>query len=101
MYLCLPNKSAITFAHRFVLLGDKVDPAFAGKLKNSIKEILKEVLVTEMKMNQIELDFILEFILSAVIGIMSYWFKQDKIIPAEELVKLINNLMENGIMSVK
>jgi AcrR family transcriptional regulator len=49
----------------FVLLGDKGDPAFAGKLKNSIKEILNEVLVTEVKMNQIELDFTLEFILSA------------------------------------
>ena len=83
----------------FVLLGDEGDPAFAGKLKNSIKEMLMETLVTETKIDILELDFILEFILSAMIGIMSYWFKQNKVLPAEELVRLINDLMENGIMS--
>lgn len=83
----------------FVLLGDNGDPAFAGKLKDSIKDMLKETLGTKVKVDPIELDFILEFILSAMIGTMSYWFKKNKIIPAHELLEIINSIMEKGVMS--
>lgn len=81
-----------------VLLGDKGDPAFASKLKNSTKPIIRQAFIDKYYINPIEFDFILEFILSAMIGIMSYWFKQDKIMPAERLVSLIYDLMENGVM---
>lgn len=83
-----------------VLLGDNGDPAFAGKLKNSIKPILQENLSGEVKVNDIELDFILEYVLSAMIGIMSYWFKEDKVLAGEKLISLINKLMQNGISSI-
>lgn len=82
-----------------VLLGDKGDPAFATKLKNALKEMLTEALILEMKIDPIELDFTLEFILSAMIATMSHWFKKDKIIPIEQLIKLINNIMGNSIIS--
>lgn len=81
-----------------VLLGDKGDPAFASKLKNSTKSIIMQSFLAKHDINPIEFDFILEFTLSAMIGIMSYWFKQGKIMPAEDLVALIYDLMENGVM---
>lgn len=81
-----------------VLLGDKGDPAFASKLKNSTKPVIKQAFLERYDINPIEFDFILEFILSAMIGIMSYWFRKDKILPAEELVSLMHDLMENGVM---
>jgi hypothetical protein len=34
-----------------------------------------------------------------MIGIMSYWFRQNKVLPAEKLVALIYELMENGVMN--
>ncbi len=81
-----------------VLLGDKGDPAFASKLKNSTKPTLKQVLSESCDLDPVELDFILEYVLSAMIGIMSYWFRQDKVLPAEDLVALMHDLMENGVM---
>ena len=81
-----------------VLLGDKGDPAFATRLKNAIKEAVKEALSSGVEMDLIELDYILEFVLSAMIGIMNYWFKQDVKISSQELATLIKELMENGII---
>ena len=83
-----------------VLLGDNGDPAFASKLKKSIKPMLKEALFTEVKINDIEFDFILEYILSSMISIMSYWFKNNKALSAEKLIFLINDIMENGISTL-
>lgn len=81
-----------------VLLGDNGDPAFASKLKNSTKPILKQAFSEKYDVNPIEFDFILEYVLSAMIGIMSYWFRQEKVLTAEDLVALIQDLMENGVM---
>jgi AcrR family transcriptional regulator len=81
-----------------VLLGDNGDPAFASKLKNSTKPVIRQAFLEKYNMNPIEFDFILEFVLSAMIGIMSYWFRQDKILPADDLISLVYDLMENGVM---
>lgn len=82
-----------------VLLGDNGDPSFASKLKNAIKPLLKKALTSQVKLNDIEFDFILEYILSSMISLMSYWFKNDKILPVEKLIFLMNEIMENGVIS--
>lgn len=83
-----------------VLLSDNGDPSFASKLKNSIKPLLKEALITKVNINEIEFDFMLEYILSSMISIMSYWYKTDKILSSERLVYLIKDIMENGISTI-
>lgn len=83
-----------------VLLGDNGDPAFASKLKNSIKPMLKETLVTKVKLNDVEFDFILEYILSSMISVMSYWLKNNKILSAEKLISLMNDIMEDGVITL-
>lgn len=83
-----------------VILGDNGDAAFASKLKNSIKPMLRETLKGQVKVGETELDFILEYILSAMIGIMSYWFKQDKALPGEKLISIMTEIMENGVISI-
>jgi AcrR family transcriptional regulator len=83
-----------------VLLGDNGDAAFASKLKNSIKPMLQETLKCHVKVSETELDFILEYILSAMIGIMSYWFKQDKALPGKKLISLMAEMTENGVISI-
>jgi hypothetical protein len=35
-----------------------------------------------------------------MIGIMSYWFKQDKILPGENLISLMTTMMENGVINI-
>lgn len=81
-----------------VLLGDDGDPAFASKLKNSIKPMIKQAFSKDYAENDIEFDFIVEYVLSASIGIMSYWFRQNKALPAEDLISLMYDVMENGVM---
>lgn len=95
MFMTLYEKNSKYYS---VLLGDKGDPAFASKLKNSTKPVLKQAFLEKSNINPIEFDFILEFVLSSMIGIMSYWFREDKVLSAEELVSLIYDLMENGVM---
>lgn len=81
-----------------VLLGEKGDPAFASKLKNSIKPIIMQVFVDKPDVDLQELDFILEYTLSAMIGIMSYWFEHTDVFSNEKLHDLIYRLMEQGVM---
>jgi len=81
-----------------VLLGDGGDPAFASKLKNSIKPMIMKELAKEPVADQTELDYILEYTLSAMIGIMSYWFRQPDKLPNVKLHELVNKLMEQGVM---
>lgn len=81
-----------------VLLGDNGDPAFASKLKNSIKPTIMKVFPDKSKVDQMELDYIMEYTLSAMIGIMSYWFKQTDAISSDKLLELIYRLMEQGVM---
>ncbi len=79
-----------------VLLGEKGDPAFAGKIKNGIKEKLKEQLEESGEQN-IELDYRLEYFLSAIIGILTYWFKNDENISKEKLLQLIYDMNQSSI----
>lgn len=82
-----------------VLLGEKGDPAFAAKLKSRIKQSLL-ALFTNDHTDSAELDYALEYILSAMIGIMCYWFSQNQRIPKEQLIALIHRLNEHGISGV-
>ncbi|QNO16685.1 TetR/AcrR family transcriptional regulator C-terminal domain-containing protein [Alkalicella caledoniensis] len=81
-----------------VLLGDKGDPAFARKLKNSIKPTIMKVLEDKPDIDLREIDYILEYTLTAMIGIMSYWFIKEKTLSRESLFSLMHRLMEDGIM---
>jgi len=82
-----------------VLLGDNGDPAFASKIKSTIKPLIMKAISEKVDRNDIELDFILEYILSAMIGILSYWFRMNKVLPAEDLIALMYKLMDNELMN--
>lgn len=82
-----------------VLFGDNGDPAFASKIKSSIKPLIMKAICKKIDRNDIEIDFILEYILSAMIGILSYWFRMDKVLPAENLIALMYELMDNKVMN--
>lgn len=81
-----------------VLLGEKGDPAFASKLKNTVKPILMGELTHNTSIDNTRIDYVLEYILTAMIGMMSYWFSQKNPIPKEELYDLIKKLMEEGVL---
>ncbi len=69
----------------FVLLGSNGYPRFALKLKECIKQSLK-LHFNDQVNDLIKPDYVLEYVLSAMIGIMSYWFNQNKNISKETLI---------------
>lgn len=81
-----------------VLLGDNGDPAFQSKMKSRIKPMLMQSLSEKLDLQPDELDYTLEFLLSAMLGILSYWYRQERPLPPEKLVPLINGLCQNEIL---
>jgi AcrR family transcriptional regulator len=75
-----------------VLLGDNGDPAFAGKIKNGIKAKLMSQ-IADSNQDNLEIDYALEYMLSAMIGILTYWFKNGENLAKEDLVRLMYELM--------
>jgi AcrR family transcriptional regulator len=81
-----------------VLLGDNGDSSFQSKIKNSVKEMIKKKLVLQGIIDNYELDFTLEYMLSGMIGVLSYWFRLETIPPRDKLLELMYKLMHNGVM---
>ncbi|MHB1153484.1 MAG: TetR/AcrR family transcriptional regulator [Eubacteriales bacterium] len=80
-----------------VLLGENGDPVFAVKLKKVVKPMLAKAFRTKINADESEFDYIIEFYLSAMIGIMSYWYKRGESSSLEELLNLIREITEHGI----
>ncbi len=81
-----------------VLLGDHGDPAFQGRVKASMKPMIKATLVARGAKDDFELDYTLEYALSAMIGILSYWFNQENPPSIEKLMELLTDLSSEGVM---
>jgi AcrR family transcriptional regulator len=83
-----------------VLLGDHGDPSFQRKMKESFKPMIKAKLLAQGAPEGFELDYSLEYALSAMIGILDYWFRQGQTPEIEKLMVLIGQLSTDGIMNV-
>lgn len=77
-----------------VLLGNHGDPSFAGKIKSGIKAKIVEQLGAEIK-DIPEIDYTLEYMLSAMIGILTYWFLNEENMEKEKLIRLMYTLMNS------
>jgi AcrR family transcriptional regulator len=82
-----------------VLLGENGDPAFAGRLKRAVKPLIGEAFLDKC-VDPLEADYLLEIMLSAMIGILSYWFEQNKSLSAERLIALVYDFMNGKMMEM-
>jgi len=104
------NTNSPTFIHSFMelfqgkfkyynhLLGDNGDPAFQRKLKNSLKSSIIGALEIKGNIDLVEIDFMLEYILSGMIGILIYIFQQTPNLPEEKIVSLQYTLMQGDMV---
>lgn len=81
-----------------VLLGSRGDPSFATKLKASVKPMILGPIADSGSYSHTEAEYVAEFILSSMIGVLSYWFQNKQTLPAEQLVGLMSGLMNHGVM---
>lgn len=83
-----------------VLFGDNGDPSFQTIFKNHIKTILQKHLNEVGIAKKFEIDFALEYTLSAMIGVLTYWFRLDTPPPSNKLFELMNELIHNRLMRI-
>jgi len=79
------------------LLGPNGDPRFVHKMKAFVKNTLLELLKKENIPVVENMDYILEYITSAQLGIISYWMvEKDMDIPVSEIGAMIKEITNHG-----
>jgi len=79
-----------------VLLGNNGDPHFIFKIKTIIKKTIVELFRQENIPMVPHQEYVMEFMASAQIGLISYWLQRDLELPIEELAALIKQLLLHG-----
>ena len=73
-----------------VLLGERGDPAFTFRLKDSLKPLWREYVIGERAARpEAEIDLLLEYTLAGTLFMISQWLSQDDPIPARQLAHLV------------
>lgn len=86
------------FKYYDVLLGDQGDPSFQRKLIDCIKAAIAGTRQLPATIAAVELDYMLEYILSGMIGIMRYYFHSRPRGSQAEMVSIIYRLMSFDMM---
>lgn len=81
------------------LLGDNGDPAFQRKLKNSLKTSITKALEIKTNIDLVEIDIMLEYILSGMIGILIYMSQQNPNLLEEKILSLQYILMQGDMVN--
>lgn len=81
------------------LLGDNGDPAFQRKLKHSLKSSIIMALKNKEEIDLEEIEFMLEYILSGMIGILIYIFQQKPNLSKEKIISLQYTLMQGDMVN--
>jgi AcrR family transcriptional regulator len=81
------------------LLGDNGDPAFQRKLKDSLKSSIIRALKDRENVDLVEIDLMLEYILSGMIGILIYLFQQEPNLSEEKIISLQYALMQGDMLN--
>jgi hypothetical protein len=79
-----------------ILLGANGDPNFIHKIKTILKKTLRELLKKEQIPEADNMEYVMEFISSAMIGIISHWLSNDMSLPIDQLGEMIKKIMNHG-----
>lgn len=79
-----------------VLLGDHGDPSFLTKMKISVRPILKEGLLLKGAKDDFMLDALIEYNISAMLGLFNLWFTYENKPSMEEFVEFIFKIRNKG-----
>jgi AcrR family transcriptional regulator len=86
------------FYYYEVLLGDRGDPAFQRQLKDSVKSAVLQALAQKENINRVEIDLLLEYVLSGLIGILIYAFQNRPDLPKEEVVAMLYGSLRDDLV---
>ncbi len=83
-----------------VLLGPEGDPSFVHELKIRTREILMEYLNGSDINEPEKIQFIIEYHMSAIIGVFQLWVERGSTLDQIELEKLIEDISQDGVISI-
>jgi len=78
------------------LLGANGDPSFIFKMKTILKKTLRELLQKEKIPPYDNMEYVMEYIASAQIGIIAFWLQNNMELPVSELAELIKKITLHG-----
>jgi AcrR family transcriptional regulator len=79
-----------------ILLGTNGDPNFIHKIKTIMKKTLREMLNNEQIPEIPNMEYIMEFVASAQIGIISHWLANNMALPVSDLGEMIKGIILHG-----
>lgn len=80
------------------LLSDRGDPNFANKLKNCTRPVFKKSIPEVYQQNKC-FDLTIEFVLSSMISVITYWANHTSEITSKELMDHLHELYVHGVPS--
>lgn len=83
-----------------ILLSEKGNAKFLHDLKKTVKSIFYRKFNLDEVRDQVTLNYILEYIISAQIGLVTYWFSREKDIPIESILSLTHDMVFKGSFKV-
>ncbi|WP_099221980.1 TetR/AcrR family transcriptional regulator [Listeria costaricensis] len=72
-----------------VLLGEKGDPSFLAKMKNAVKPVIKQGLIAKGAKDDFALEVLIEYNLSAMLGVFNFWFTCENRPSIEEFIECV------------
>ncbi len=83
-----------------VLLSEKGDPYFAFQFKQWLRPVLELFLQGHGISMNIEKTYVIEYMVSALMGILTLWFARKKDLSIRRLMDIINELSTKGVLQV-
>lgn len=96
--MCSEKKYENNREYYIVLLGENGYPTFQYKIKNNVKNMLIDRLNEMGIKSDFELEYTIEFILSAMLSVFTYWFQQKDAPPSTELLELMYKLTNQSVL---
>ena len=81
-----------------ILTGEKGDPYFQYKYKQTVKKLLTQMLDDPAKKFDLSASIVAEFTASALIGAFNCWYPHREEYPAEKYALLLISLLTNGVL---
>ena len=84
-----------------ILLGSNGDPKFSTKIWNTARQnIYANIMEVAEDKNEVTIDYITEYIVSSLSGVMIKWLNSGCDLPFEEISSLSYRLMLSGVMPI-
>lgn len=79
-----------------VLLGNNGDPNFVFKMKSIAKKTLTQLMEDQNIPKPPRAEYVMEYMTSAQVGLITFWLQNDMEMPVEELGELIKEISLHG-----